>query len=172
MSLASKDVLRGGDLEFRYKISKHLSNLMSSWNRSMESYLPMACNFQFIISSKKKSQNNWYRFSWISEFSPKLRIWRIITNLSSTFTNLSHFQERFLIFFYLWVKSNFQQKLKKKWFIAEKASSIQSKNLIPSIGVTLRKVRWNCTGLNFKYLYKSHCKSCELLWAFKGYSII
>ncbi len=26
--------------------------------------------------------------------------------------------------------------------------------------------------LNFKYLYKSHCKSNELLWAFKGYHII
>jgi hypothetical protein len=26
--------------------------------------------------------------------------------------------------------------------------------------------------LNFKYLYKSYCKSDELLWAFKGYPII
>jgi hypothetical protein len=25
-------------------------------------------------------------------------------------------------------------------------------------------------GLNFKYLYKNHCKSCELLWAF--YNIV
>ncbi len=26
--------------------------------------------------------------------------------------------------------------------------------------------------LNSKYFYKSHCKSCELLWAFQGYHII
>jgi hypothetical protein len=42
-----------------------------------------------------------------------------------------------------------------------------------------RQSGWLCTrwgeiaqSLNFKYLYKSHCKSNELLWAFKGYPII
>ncbi len=34
--------------------------------------------------------------------------------------------------------------------------------------------RWGeiARSLKFKYLYKSHCKSCELLWAFKGCPII
>jgi hypothetical protein len=43
---------------------------------------------------------------------------------------------------------------------------------IPSIGVDLHQ--WNETTLSFKvkYLYKGHCKSYELLWAFKGYHII
>ncbi len=42
-----------------------------------------------------------------------------------------------------------------------------------------RQSGWLCTrwgeitqSLNFKYLYKSHCKSNELLWAFEGYPII
>ncbi len=42
-----------------------------------------------------------------------------------------------------------------------------------------RQSGWLCTrwgeiaqSLNLKYLYKRHCKSCELLWAFKGYPII
>jgi hypothetical protein len=42
-----------------------------------------------------------------------------------------------------------------------------------------RQSGWLCTGwgkiaqsFNFKYLYKSDCKSIELLWAFKGYHII
>ncbi len=38
-----------------------------------------------------------------------------------------------------------------------------------------RQLGWLCTrwgeivqSLNFKYLYKSHCKSCELLWVFQN----
>jgi hypothetical protein len=44
--------------------------------------------------------------------------------------------------------------------------------MLPSIGLALHKMGGITQKLKFKYLYKSHCKYNELLWAFKEYYII
>ncbi len=44
--------------------------------------------------------------------------------------------------------------------------------MVPLIGVALHKVGEIAQSLNFKYLYKSHCKSNELLWTLYTWVLI
>jgi hypothetical protein len=69
-----------------------------------------------------------------------------------------------------------KNKFRSEWKIGNKnLKKKQSQYLV----IHYRQSGWLCTrwgeiaqSLNFKYIYKGNCKSCEELWAIKGYSIV
>ncbi len=62
--------------------------------------------------------------------------------------------------------------LPKSLFFSPNLKSVTHNYFWDTIGVAC--TRWGeiAHSLNFKYLYKTHCKSCKLLWAFKEYPIL